>query len=197
MLAHGAGAGMESDFMNQIADGLARKGIYVVRFNFPYMQTQQETGKRRPPDRQPQLLEHFNKILDHLDVSEPVIGGKSMGGRMATLLAAERPFIGVAVLGYPFHAIGKPEKVRTDHFCRLQAPLFICQGQRDPMGSETEVKQYRIPSKVKVEWLADGDHDLKPRKSSGFDHQTHLKTAIDKVSRFVHEVTAAEAHSTV
>jgi uncharacterized protein len=197
VLAHGAGAGMDSDFMNQAAEGLADNGIYVVRFEFSYMQIQRETGKRRPPDRQSKLLEHFAETIDELGLDNPVIGGKSMGGRMATLLAAQRPFAGVVVLGYPFHAIGKPEKVRTDHFDRLKAHVLICQGERDSMGSYEEVQQYRVPETVGIEWLTDGDHDLKPRKSSGHSHQAHLTTVIEKVSQFIHEVTAEKACSTV
>ena len=197
VLAHGAGAGMDSDFMNVVANGLAEQGVFVVRFEFPYMQIQRETGKRRPPDRQPKLLDHFNEVLDELQLDQPIIGGKSMGGRMATLLAAQQQFMGVVVLGYPFHAIGKPEKVRTDHFCSLQAPVLICQGERDSMGSKEEVMQYRIPEKVQIEWLEDGDHDLKPRKSRGLDHQTHLQTAIAKVSAFVHDLSVIPARTAI
>jgi predicted alpha/beta-hydrolase family hydrolase len=191
VLAHGAGAAMDSEFMNLVAEGIADKGIRVVRFEFSYMQKQRETGKRRPPDRQPKLLEYFSDVLSQLDVTSPVIGGKSMGGRMATLLAAEQEVPGVVVLGYPFHALGKPEKVRVDHFCQLEAPVLICQGERDSMGTHEEVAQYRLPSNIDIEWYADGDHDLKPRKSSGHLHESHLNHAIDKVSHFIHEISAA------
>jgi predicted alpha/beta-hydrolase family hydrolase len=190
VFAHGAGAAMDSEFMNTVAEGFAEKGIRVIRFEFPYMQVQRVTNKRRPPDRQPKLLEHFQSVLDELDVINPVIGGKSMGGRMATLLAAEHEFPGVVVLGYPFHALGKPEKVRVDHFCQLKAPVLICQGERDSMGTQSEVAQYRLPKNIDIEWFADGDHDLKPRKSSGLLHESHLNFAIDKVSQFIHEIAA-------
>jgi predicted alpha/beta-hydrolase family hydrolase len=190
VFAHGAGAAMDSEFMNIIAEGLAEKGIQVIRFEFPYMQVQRVTNKRRPPDRQPRLLEHFQVVLDELDIANPIIGGKSMGGRMATLLAAERDVPGVVVLGYPFHALGKPEKVRVDHFCQLKSPVLICQGERDSMGTQAEVAQYRLPKAIDIEWFSDGDHDLKPRKSSGLLHESHLTYAIDKVSQFIHEISA-------
>ena len=196
VFAHGAGAAMDSEFMTAIAVGLADRGIRVVRFEFPYMQQQRITGKRRPPDRQPKLLEHFQWVLDQLDVVNPVIGGKSMGGRMATLLATEITVPGVVVLGYPFHALGKPEKVRIDHFCQLSAPVLICQGDRDSMGNQSEVSQYRLPDTIGIEWFDDGDHDLKPRKSSGFKHESHLTHALEKVSHFIHEVAAEKARIT-
>ncbi len=184
---------MDSEFMNDVVSGLVNNGIQVIRFEFPYMQIQRETGKRRPPDRQPKLLAHFQEVLDKLDVGVPFIGGKSMGGRMATLLSAEEDadFAGVAVLGYPFHALGKPEKVRVDHFCQLKSPVLICQGERDAMGTKDEIAQYRLPKSVQIEWFEDGDHDLKPRKSSGLTHQAHLQCAIEKVSQFIHEISTS------
>ncbi len=196
VFAHGAGAAMDCAFMNFVADGLVKRGVRVIRFEFPYMQQQRLTGKRRPPDRQPKLLEHFRWVLDELSIKNPVIGGKSMGGRMATLLATELDVPGVIVLGYPFHALGKPEKVRTDHFCQLRAPVLICQGERDSMGSKEEIGQYRLPAGVHIEWFADGDHDLKPRKVSGYEHESHLITALDKVSQFIHEVTTEKTRIT-
>lgn len=191
LFAHGAGASMDSDFMETFAKGLADQGIRVIRFEFPYMQQQRETGKRRPPDRQPKLTAHFESVIDELDDPNVIIGGKSMGGRMATILAAERAYKGVVVLGYPFHALGKPEKVRIDHFCDLKSPVLICQGERDSMGTHEDVRQYRLPSNVDIEWYADGDHDLKPRKSSGHNHESHLTHAINRVARFIHEITAS------
>jgi len=190
IFAHGAGAAMDSDFMTIVAEGLAAKGIRVIRFEFEYMQKQRETGKRRPPDRQPKLLEYYQTVIDSLGLKNPVIGGKSMGGRMSTIFASENIFAGVAVFGYPFHALGKPEKVRVDHFCSLTCPVLICQGERDAMGNQSDVAQYRIPDNIKVEWFVDGDHDLKPRKASGQTHDGNLQSAIEKVSQFIHEVTA-------
>lgn len=186
VFAHGAGAGMESDFMQYVSTELAHRGVRVIRFNFLYMQQQLLTGKRRPPDRQPKLLEHFEDVIDRLAISEPCfIGGKSMGGRMASVLATTKSVAGVVVFGYPFHALGKPEKVRIDHFPDLKCPVLICQGERDNMGNLEDVAQYRLADNMQIEWFKDGDHDLKPRKSSGFSHDEHLEVAVDKVSRFI------------
>ncbi len=185
VFAHGAGAAMDSDFMNSIAIGLADQGVRVVRFEFLYMQLQRESGKRRPPDRQPKLLAHFEDVINQLDAPQLFVGGKSMGGRMATMLASRLAVKGSVVFGYPFHALGKPEKVRIDHFDSLSSPVLICQGERDAMGSMLEVAQYRLPSQVTIEWFDDGDHDLKPRKSSGYTHQEHLQKAITRAGQFI------------
>jgi predicted alpha/beta-hydrolase family hydrolase len=190
IFAHGAGAGMDSEFMNRVAIGLAERGIRVVRFEFPYMQKKRETGKRRPPDRQPKLLDHFKQVIEQVNLSRVIIGGKSMGGRMATVLAAEQSYAGVVVLGYPFHALGKPEKVRVDHFQTVESQVLICQGERDSMGSRADVAQYRLPSNVQIDWFTDGDHDLKPRKASGCTHAAHLDNAIERTSRFIHQMAA-------
>lgn len=186
VFAHGAGAGMESDFMQYVSTELSSLGVRVIRFNFQYMQQQLLTGKRRPPDRQPKLLEHFKDVIDRLAITEPCfIGGKSMGGRMASVLATQIDVDGVVVFGYPFHALGKPEKVRIDHFPALKCPVMLCQGERDNMGNAEDVAQYRLAEKMQIEWFQDGDHDLKPRKSSGYTHEQHLQNAVEKVSQFI------------
>lgn len=190
LFAHGAGAMMDSEFMSSQANLIAQRGVRVVRFEFPYMQQVRATGKRRPPDRQLKLIDAFTQVLDSLSVDMPVIGGKSMGGRMATHVAIDRPVAGVALLGYPFHPQGKPEKVRIDHLQHIKCPVYICQGERDTMGSRTEVAAYDLPEKIKIDWLADGDHDLKPRKSSGECYQQHMVRAAKAVSDFVIQASA-------
>ena len=130
MLAHGAGAPMDSMFMELLAEALAGQGIESVRFEFPYMARRRQEQRKFPPNRAPQLLAHFRDVLAALrNDNLPVwIGGKSMGGRMASLLAAEEdcPSIcGVVALGYPFHPPGKPEKTRTDHLPTLTLPMLI------------------------------------------------------------------------
>jgi predicted alpha/beta-hydrolase family hydrolase len=197
LFAHGAGADMNSEFMTQVAEGLADKGIRVVRFNFPYMIKRAEDGKRRPPDRAPKLLLAYQEVIQHLDCPV-VIGGKSMGGRMSSLLLAQNALqeegdrltiLGSACLGFPFHAHGKDPKDRLDHMAELVEPLLIVQGTRDTMGTQEEVLEYiregRVNSSIKMEWLEDGNHDLKPRKVSGFNHQQHIDKAIEQVAEFV------------
>ncbi|TXR51542.1 alpha/beta hydrolase [Reinekea thalattae] len=188
IMAHGAGAPMDSPFMNAMAEGLVAQGIRVLRFEFDYMYQRRQTGKKRPPERADKLLACFQRVIDEAAADEPVvIGGKSMGGRMATLLAAERDVAGVAVLGYPFHALGKPDKLRVEHFADLSAPVLICQGERDPMGNALEVAEYDLPAQIRVQWFADGDHDLKPRKASGLTHEQHMQSAIEAVAGFIKE----------
>ena len=113
VLAHGAGAGMDSEFMNAFAKGLAEGGLRVVRFEFPYMRMRRRTGKRRPPDREPVLREAWHAAIESLDTDKVIVGGKSLGGRIASLIADEMRAVGLICLGYPFHPAGKPERLRS------------------------------------------------------------------------------------
>jgi hypothetical protein len=118
------------------------------------------------------------------------VGGKSMGGRMASLLAAEQETAdaslnGVVALGYPFHPPGKPEKLRTDHLQALATPMLVCQGERDPFGTAQEVPDYPLSAAVRLTWLPDGDHDLKPRKASGHSQDANWTAAADAVAAFL------------
>lgn len=189
VFSHGAGAPLDSDFMQQVAQGLAKRGIQVVRFNYNYMQQRIETGSRRPPERAPKLLEQFTQVLSQLD-KPMVIGGKSMGGRMASLLLAQPEdkntnVKGLACLGYPFHPQGKPDKLRTEHFPDIDVPILILQGERDALGNKQEVQSYNLPESIQWLWLADGDHDLKPRVKSGYRHQQHIESAIERLAQFI------------
>lgn len=191
ILAHGAGAAMDSDFMNQMADRLMAEGVSVVRFEFPYMQERRETGKKRPPDRQPKLLQCWLEVIGQVsnEYQGPLfIGGKSMGGRMASLLVSELParsVSGVVCLGYPFHAPGKQDKPRTEHLADFPLPMLVVQGNRDAMGDYATVQGYDLSESIELHWLADGNHDLKPRVKSGFTHEQHLVEAAKKVSAFI------------
>lgn len=186
MLAHGAGAPMDSDFMNRIAQGVSESGIQVVRFEFPYMQERRLTGKKRPPDRQPVLIDCWEKVIaDCCDSQRIVIGGKSMGGRMASLVAAQQQVRGLVCLGYPFHPQGKPEKLRTEHLANIASPSLIIQGERDALGNRQEVESYQLPENIQINWMPDGDHDLKPRVKSGFTHQENIAKAVTALVQFV------------
>jgi len=189
VLAHGAGAGADHPFMATFAEGLAQKGFQVVRFNFPYMIKRMEDGKKRPPDRAPKLLEAYEDAVRGLETAgKPlVIGGKSMGGRIASMLAAENHQLGIdglVCLGYPFHAPGKPEKVRTDHFPNIEVPTLIVQGERDPFGGTALLKNLSLPSNVTVHWAPDGNHDLSPRKASGYTQEGNWTAAMDAIATF-------------
>ncbi len=192
LFAHGAGAGMDNDFMLKVAEMLAAQQIEVVRFNFPYMQIMSESGKRRPPNRMPILLEYFAEQVSQLDDGLPLfIGGKSMGGRAATMLATEpelkNALKGVVALGYPFHPSGKPDKLRIDHLPALQVPALIIQGDRDSMGSQAEIAGYDLPDELELVYLTDGEHSFKPRKASGVTLQDNLVTAVTNMVRFIQQ----------
>jgi len=186
LFAHGAGAPMDSGFMNTVAEGVSAGGIEVRRFEFPYMQKRRQTGIKRPPDRAPALLAYYREVIAASGGAQRcIIAGKSMGGRMASLIAAEQTVGGLVCLGYPFHALGKPDKTRIDHLGDIGVPNLILQGTRDPMGSLAQVTGYQLPATIKVNWLEDGDHDLKPRKKSGFSHEDHMKVAVDQIVNFI------------
>lgn len=185
VLAHGAGAPMDSEFMNEMATRLTGRGVRVIRFEFPYMAERRTTGKKRPPDRAPRLVAHFNQVLDELGDGPVYIGGKSMGGRMATLVATEREVAGVCVLGYPFHPPGKPEKTRLEHLPDVRCPVLICQGERDALGNREQVTGYTLPNSVALAWCPDGDHSLKPRKVSGVSLAENLDLATDALVSFI------------
>ncbi|MEQ9639088.1 MAG: alpha/beta fold hydrolase [Alphaproteobacteria bacterium] len=184
-LAHGAGAPMDSPFMSAFVEGLAGQGMRVVRFEFPYMAGRRTGGKRRPPDRQPVLLDTWRAVIDHFGADRLVIGGKSMGGRMASLVADEIGVRGLTCLGYPFYAAGKPDKPRVAHLETLNTPTLICQGERDTMGNREAIAGYRLSKNIRLHWLADGDHSFKPRKASGRTEAENWSEAIDAVAGFV------------
>ncbi|MFT6350459.1 MAG: putative alpha/beta-hydrolase family hydrolase [Psychromonas sp.] len=185
--AHGAGAPANADFMEIVATGLALRGIRVARFNFAYMQQRVDNGTRRPPERAEKLVVQFDQLIAKFH-QPMVIGGKSMGGRIASLLAAgpaNDKVKGIVCLGYPFHPAGKPETLRTAHLPLIKQKVLIIQGERDKLGSWEEVQSYGLQKEIQWLWLEDGDHDLKPRVKSGFTHSAHLQKALDKMALFI------------
>ncbi len=205
LLAHGAGAAMDSDFMNAMATALASHSVAVLRFEFPYMQRRRGEQRKFPPDRAPKLLTAFAErvrearslaaeLSQHSNGALPLwIGGKSMGGRMASMLAAEgngvatQDVAGVIALGYPFHPPGKPEKTRIGHLPALTVPLLIFQGERDPFGKPDEVADYGLPERVRVYWLTSGDHDFKPLKRSGLTQEDLIEEAAATAAGLIRE----------
>ena len=171
--------------MDEIAQGLAAEKIRVVRFEFPYMQRRRETGSKRPPDRQNVLLDCWRDVLKQLKVRRPILAGKSMGGRMASLIADEVAARGLVCLGYPFHAPGKPDQPRIEHLHAITTPTLIVQGERDTFGKADEVQGYSLADTVRMEWLPDGDHSFKPRKSSGITYEQNMQAAVSVVAEFV------------
>ncbi len=187
VLAHGAGVPMDSPFMTAIAGGLAAAGVGVARFEFPYMRARRQGGGRRPPDRLPVLLDAWRAVAAALaNTTTLVIGGKSLGGRVASMVADEVGAAGLLCLGYPFHAPGKPPGERIAHLATLRTPTLIVQGTRDPLGRPDEVASYPLAPAVNVAWIADGDHSLTPRKASGRTADDTMDEAIGLAAAFVH-----------
>jgi len=188
LLAHGAGAGMDSPFLEQLAQELARREIRTLRFDFPYMARARAEGKRRPPNPAPVLLTHWRSVVATWRAAEsgPLwLAGKSMGGRMASLLAEELGAAGLICLGYPFHPAGKPERLRTEHLATLVTPTLIVQGERDALGSREEVAGYVLAPAIEVQWIATADHDLKPLKRSGLSQTEVLADTAARIAAFV------------
>lgn len=188
ILAHGAGAPMDSGFMEDMAQRLAGQGVGVVRFEFPYMAERRVSGGKRPPNPQKVLLETWRTVYEQvrpLVAGRLAVGGKSMGGRMASLLADEFGADALVCLGYPFYAVGKPEKPRVEHLAGLRTRTLIVQGERDALGNREAVAGYELSPAIEVHWLAAADHDLKPLKVSGFSHEQHLQTAAETVAGFL------------
>jgi hypothetical protein len=176
--------------MVTIARGLANRGIDVVTFDFPYMQQ-----KRKAPDKAPVLETAFrDAIAEARALVTPehalFIGGKSMGGRMATHLAAERQqdVRGVVALGYPLHPPGKPEQLRVAHLPSIQVPVLIVQGARDTFGTPGELRPIleRLPARVTLHVVEGGDHSLVTRNRGSSGSQTYA-TVIDTVAAWIHE----------
>ncbi|MBB4284697.1 alpha/beta family hydrolase [Roseospira goensis] len=193
LLAHGAGAPMDSDWMTTVATGLAEAGVRVVRFEFPYMAARRRDGRRRPPDREPVLLDTWRAMIAaHGPADRVVIGGKSLGGRMASLLADDAGVRALLCLGYPVHPAGRPDRLRTAHLEHLRTPTLICQGTRDPMGGREVVPGLRLSPAIRLHWLEDGDHGFKPRKASGRTEAQALAEAVTVAARFMHDPAAPD-----
>lgn len=195
LLAHGAGAPMDSASMNATTKALVAQGFRVARFEFGYMASRRTEAGRKPPPRADRVMPEYVAAVDDLGPTNGplIIGGKSMGGRVASMVADELfaagRIAGLLCLGYPFHPPGKPEQLRTAHLKDLRAPALICQGTRDEFGVPDEVSGYALSPVIAVKWLEDGDHDLKPRKAiSGFSTTDHLKTVAEAVDGWVKRI---------
>ena len=188
LLAHGAGAPMDSPWMNLFAELLEERGIRVARFEFEYMAARR-TGARKPAPKAEKVLDEYRSAVAAMD--GPVfIGGKSYGGRVASMVADDLydagSVLGLVCLGYPFHPPGAPEKLRTAHLETLRTPTLICQGTRDPFGTREDVAGYDLSPAIEFCWLEDGEHEFKPRKAvSGLTHRENLETAANAVREFI------------
>lgn len=199
LLAHGAGAAMTSLFMSEVAALIAQRGIDVYRFEFGYMAARRDGGKKRPPPKANLLMAEFALAVEALDelygaAGAPLlIGGKSMGGRVATMVAEplfkDGRIVGTVVLGYPIHPPKKPDNLRTSHLMSMTTPLLIVQGERDPFGARGEIEGMNLAPGIRFHWASDGDHDLGPRGGRGVTRLGNLEAAADAVARFARELT--------
>ena len=194
ILAHGAGAPADSTFMEELSAALEQEGIETVRFEFPYMQKRRLDGKKRPPDREQVLLDCFTRVVDQVrsdcgSGSRVLVGGKSMGGRMASILASRREGIdGVACFGYPFHPPGKPDRWRTGHFQDVSCPMLVLQGTRDPFGKPSEMAGHEQELEgIRLHWLEGGNHDFQPLKSQPQTQAELIVVAARETRIFVDE----------
>ena len=191
VLAHGAGAPMDSTFMAAFAEELAAEGDRAARFEFPYMAERRRTDTKKPPARAHVLLDTWRAVIGELGGDGLVIGGKSMGGRIASMIAAEMEDAGTGVralvcLGYPFHGPGRPMNPdRLVHLENLKTPALICQGARDTLGNAEDVAGYALSPAIFVHWLEDGDHGFKPRQASGLTEDGNWRSAISAIVRFL------------
>ena len=191
LLAHGAGAPMDSPAMTAIAKSLSDCGFRVARFEFAYMASRRTSSGRKPPPRAETLKPEYVAAIAALKARGPlIIGGKSMGGRVASMIADEQHAAGLLCFGYPFHPVDKPTQLRTAHLAALKTPALIVQGTRDPFGTREEVAGYKLSKSIEILWLEDGDHDLRPRKAvSGFSMADHLKTMATKAAVWAKRIT--------
>lgn len=200
ILAHGAGAAMTSPFMTLIAGMLAERGLGTVRFEFAYMAARRTGGKRRPPPKAETLTAEYEAAIDlvrHRNPDRPLlIGGKSMGGRVASYIAdaafADGRCAGLVCLGYPFHPPAKPEQLRTANLAALACPALIVQGERDPFGTRKQVQTMTLSPQISFHWAGAGDHDLGPRGGQGFTRKGNLDAAADAIAAFAADVAASK-----
>jgi predicted alpha/beta-hydrolase family hydrolase len=188
VLGHGAGAPQTSDFMVTFARAFARRGLTTVTFNFPYME-----ARRRMPDRAPVLEAAFRAVIEAVRERPDwgrdrlVIGGKSMGGRIASQVAAEdsEGIDGLVFLGYPLHPPGRLDKMRDEHLPKIKAPMLFVQGSRDAFGTEEEIraiiKKHKLKANLYV--VASGDHSFKVPKSIAPQQQVY-EDVMDEVMRW-------------
>ncbi|MCX2723668.1 alpha/beta fold hydrolase [Roseibium salinum] len=196
LLAHGAGAPMDAAFMNKLSEALAAEGIAVARFEFAYMAGRRSGGSKKPPPRADKLVAEFQTALQTLmkEAQGPlIVGGKSMGGRVAAMLAGGGSLpgrvAGVCCFGYPFHPSGTPEaEWRLAPLEDARRPVLILQGDRDPFGTRAEIDGITLPDNIAVTYLEDGNHDFGPRGKSPATLDGNIREAAAAVKGFVGEI---------
>lgn len=193
LLAHGAGADMHAPALLVVADALRAAGVPTLRFNYPY-----RTAGKKAPDRAPVLLSSTRVAAaelvrrTRLRSDRLILGGRSMGGRYCSLLAADAddawPALGLALLGYPLHAPGRPDAIRDSHFPKLTMPTLFVSGTNDQFGTPDELRRSarRVRGRVTWHWIPTADHGFKPKvRASGLTQQAALDGVAAAVVQFV------------
>ncbi len=189
LVAHGAGAGQDSTFLERCRDALAERGVQTLAIEFAYLQQMRREARRRPPPRVDRLVDELARwcdLLSHPSLPPLWLGGKSMGGRVASLLAARDDAPGLVLCGYPFHPPGKPDTLRLSHWPLIGCPTLVVQGSRDPFGSREELAGYDLGD-ARVHLLEDGDHDWRPRRASGRSQASLIDEAAEAIAGFMAE----------
>jgi predicted alpha/beta-hydrolase family hydrolase len=188
LLAHGAGADMHAATLASCADALAAAKIPSLRFNFAY-----RAAGRRAPDRPPVLEAALREAVAelasraNLPADRVVLGGRSMGGRIGSMVAADDGALGLVLLGYPLHPPGRAAQLRVEHFPRLRMPALFVSGTRDSFGSPEELQREtkKMKGRVTFHWVESGDHGFKPLKASGLTVDAVLADVAAAVVDFV------------
>jgi len=186
ILGHGAGSNQLSPFMQLFASGLAERGLDALTFNFVYME-----NRKGAPDTKAKLEACYSAVIDaatshkKLKGNRLLIGGKSMGGRIASQVAAtgDERIAGLVFLGYPLHPPGQPQKLRTDHWPSIKAPMLFVQGTRDAFGTPDEINPILKKLKLKASMyvVETGDHSMKVQKSAGVGQDEVYQRVMDKI----------------
>ncbi|MBI5497224.1 MAG: dienelactone hydrolase family protein [Deltaproteobacteria bacterium] len=186
LLAHGAGGPMDSALLTRLAGGLGGAGHRVVRFEFPYMAARRTGGGRRPPDRTDVLLQCWREVAARWRDHRPLfLGGHSMGGRMATMVADELGAAGLVCVSYPWHPPGAPGRPRTEHLKALATPALLVCGTRDEFGTPEEVAGYALSPALRVHWLPGADHSLRAHARSGRTATGNIRECVDALDAFI------------
>lgn len=193
VFAHGSGIGMNHEFMQSVASAMSATDFTVYLFEFDYMQQMQTTGIRRPPAKVANLELEFIALLDSLALSGPlIIGGKSLGGRVASLIVERTNALGWFAMGYPFHPQRKPQTLRVAHLLASHKPGIVFQGTRDALGNYDEVLSYSLPEHIEVHWFDHMDHSLAPFKDAKLSQIEAVKHSVIVLEKWAkHRLLAA------
>jgi uncharacterized protein len=194
LLGHGAGANQTSGFMRMFANGLAARGLDVMTFNFVYM----EQG-RSVPDQKGKLEACFRAVIEaalkqrKLKNNRLIVGGKSMGGRIASQVIAADDVTevgGLVFLGYPLHPPGNPAKLRVEHLEHVGKPMLFVQGTRDALGTPEEIQPYikNLRPAAKIYAIEGGDHSFKAPKKFGLPQEEIYTAAMDEIDRWARSI---------